>query len=147
MKLDATCKPDSPPGAPLAAPAVDLSTPISALQAQEKTVETLFDKATPSVVYVQTFVEKTDRHAVRSVRASCGDETEALLVPLGVSADGWHAGPSVADYTYYAEASLASPAGRDVWHRHSAGHFWRLVHGHSPRTPRGRWHHWPSLDL
>lgn len=59
-------------GAPLAAPAVDLSTPISALQAQEKTVETLFDKATPSVVYVQTFVEKTDRRTLNAVEVPQG---------------------------------------------------------------------------
>ena len=59
-------------GTPLPAPAVDFSTPLSALQAQEKTVENLFDQATPSVVYVQTFVEKLDRISRNAVEVPAG---------------------------------------------------------------------------
>ena len=59
---------------PLAAPAktLDLSTPLSALQQQEQTVEDLFSRATPSVVYITTFVERTDRVTMNAVEVPAG---------------------------------------------------------------------------
>eukprot|EP00316_Scyphosphaera_apsteinii_P016215 CAMPEP_0119344722 /NCGR_PEP_ID=MMETSP1333-20130426/107116_1 /TAXON_ID=418940 /ORGANISM="Scyphosphaera apsteinii, Strain RCC1455" /LENGTH=385 /DNA_ID=CAMNT_0007357167 /DNA_START=190 /DNA_END=1347 /DNA_ORIENTATION=+ len=56
----------------LPAPAVDLSTTVGALQAQEKTVESLFDEAAPSVVYITTFVEKTDRFSMNEIDVPAG---------------------------------------------------------------------------
>ena len=57
---------------PAAAPAIDMATPLSALQAQEKTVEDLFERATPSVAYITTFVEKTDRLTMNAVEVPAG---------------------------------------------------------------------------
>ena len=60
--------------APAAAPArsIDLGTPLSALQAQERTVEDLFERATPSVAYITTFVERTDRLTMNAVEVPAG---------------------------------------------------------------------------
>ena len=41
-------------------------------QAQESTVENLFDAATPSVVYINTFVERTDRLTRNAVEVAAG---------------------------------------------------------------------------
>ena len=49
-----------------------MATPLSALQAQEKTVEDLFERATPSVAYITTFVEKTDRLTMNAVEVPAG---------------------------------------------------------------------------
>ena len=57
---------------PHATPAIDLSTPISALQQQERTVEDLFAKATPSVVQVTSFVERTDRITMNAIEVPAG---------------------------------------------------------------------------
>ena len=51
---------------------IDLDTPISVLQQQERTVENLFRDATPSVVYITTFVEKTDRLTMNAVEVPAG---------------------------------------------------------------------------
>lgn len=59
-------------GGPAAAPAIDMSTPLSALQSQERTVEDLFEKATPSVAFITTFVEKTDRLTMNAVEVPAG---------------------------------------------------------------------------
>ena len=58
--------------APLPAPAIDLSTTITALQQQEKTVENLFDAVTPSVVQITSFVERTDRFSMNAVEVPAG---------------------------------------------------------------------------
>uniref|UniRef100_A0A6T7WV07 PDZ domain-containing protein n=1 Tax=Prymnesium polylepis TaxID=72548 RepID=A0A6T7WV07_9EUKA len=55
-----------------AARVIDLDTPLSALQQQEQTVETLFEDATPSVVFISTFVEKTDRFTMDAVEVPAG---------------------------------------------------------------------------
>mmetsp|Transcript_49315 Transcript_49315/g.158748 ORF Transcript_49315/g.158748 Transcript_49315/m.158748 type:complete len:420 (+) Transcript_49315:79-1338(+) len=52
--------------------AVDRSTPISALQQQERTVEDLFTRATESVVYINTFVARTDRLTMNAVDVPAG---------------------------------------------------------------------------
>ena len=59
---------------PLAAPArtIDLTTSLSALQQQERTVEDLFTTATPSVVYITTFVERTDRVTMNAIEVPAG---------------------------------------------------------------------------
>ena len=57
---------------PTAAPAIDMATPLSTLQSQEKTVEDLFERATPSVAYITTFVEKTDRLTMNAVEVPAG---------------------------------------------------------------------------
>jgi len=59
---------------PIVAPArtLDLGTTVSALQEQEKTVEDLFTRATPSVVYITTFVERTDRVTMNAVEVPAG---------------------------------------------------------------------------
>lgn len=59
---------------PLAAPArvIDLTTTVGALQQQEQTVETLFQRATPSVVFITTFVEKTDRVTMNAIEVPAG---------------------------------------------------------------------------
>ena len=49
-----------------------LAAPISVLQQQERTVENLFRDATPSVVYITTFVEKTDRLTMNAVEVPAG---------------------------------------------------------------------------
>ena len=49
------------------------TTTVSALQAQERTVEDLFTKATPSVVYISTFVQKTDRITMKAVDVEAGN--------------------------------------------------------------------------
>lgn len=60
------------PGASLAAQLIDPSLPVSALQAQERTVENLFSQATPSVVFITTFVEKTDRLTMNAIEVPAG---------------------------------------------------------------------------
>ena len=57
---------------PSEARVADLSTPLSALQQQERTIEDLFERATPSVVYISTFVEKTDRVTMNAVEVPAG---------------------------------------------------------------------------
>ena len=61
-------------GGPASAPArpIDLGTSLSALQAQERTVEDLFERVTPSVVYITTFVERTDRMTMNAVEVPAG---------------------------------------------------------------------------
>lgn len=59
-------------GVPTPVPAIDMSTTLSSLQTQEKTVANLFDSATPSVVYITTFVERTDRLTMNAVEVPAG---------------------------------------------------------------------------
>ena len=59
-----------PPAA--ASAAVPLDTTVSALQQQERTLEDLFERATPSVVYITTFVERTDRVSMNAVEVPRG---------------------------------------------------------------------------
>lgn len=54
------------------APAIDMATTVSALQQQERTVETLFDAATPSVVYITSLVQKIDRLTMNAVEVPAG---------------------------------------------------------------------------
>jgi len=51
---------------------VDLSTTVSALQQQERTIEQLFQKATPSIVFINTYTERTDRVTMNAVEVPRG---------------------------------------------------------------------------
>lgn len=53
-------------------PPMSLTTSLGALQAQERTIETLFDEAIPSVVYITTFAERTDRLTLNAVDVPAG---------------------------------------------------------------------------
>ena len=62
-----------PPTAALsAAHAVQPSMTVGALQQQEQTVESLFTTATPSVAFITTFVERTDRLTMNAVEVAAG---------------------------------------------------------------------------
>ncbi|KAL1510860.1 hypothetical protein AB1Y20_005693 [Prymnesium parvum] len=67
LSLSIACLPG--PGAALT---VDLGTPLSVLQQQERTVEDLFRDATPSIVYINTFVAATDRITMNAVEVPSG---------------------------------------------------------------------------
>ena len=45
---------------------------VGALQQQEQTVESLFTTATPSVAFITTFVERTDRLTMNAVEVAAG---------------------------------------------------------------------------
>lgn len=57
---------------PALARIADMSTTVSALQQQERTVEDLFQQATPSVVFINTFIERTDRVTMNAVEVPRG---------------------------------------------------------------------------
>ncbi|KOO21132.1 protease precursor [Chrysochromulina tobinii] len=57
---------------PLTAHASDLGMAISELQKQEQTVADLFSRARPSVVFITTFVQKTDRMSMSATEVSAG---------------------------------------------------------------------------
>ena len=59
-------------GVPTATPAIDMSTTVGALQAQERTVENLFDAATPAVVQITALVERTDRFTLNPIEVPAG---------------------------------------------------------------------------
>jgi S1-C subfamily serine protease len=51
---------------------IDRGTTLSALKAQEQTVEDLFERATPSVVYITTFVERAAPFSMDAIQTPAG---------------------------------------------------------------------------
>ena len=75
---------------PAMARTIGLDTPVSTLQAQEKTVENLFEAATPSVVYITTFAERTDRLTMNAVEVPVGTGSGFVWDRQGHIVTNWH---------------------------------------------------------
>jgi len=97
------------PGLPArAAQRLDTSMTVGALQAQERTIENLFTTATPSVAYITTFVERTDRITMNAMEVAAGTGSGIVWDTDGHVVTNYH----VIKGANAATVALTSPDGR-----------------------------------
>ena len=97
------------PGLPaVAAQRLDTSMTVGALQAQERTIENLFTTATPSVAYITTFVERTDRITMNAMEVAAGTGSGIVWDTDGHVVTNYH----VIKGANAATVALTSPDGR-----------------------------------